>query len=291
MKRLICYIAPVLLLFAAAGCKKSDDRHDRKIQSISGMYHNHNPLGTDRKSFDYGFEYDELGRVVKLTYVGELYLYGEGLIPATYVYEVDHSGAKPVVVLHAIDPYIDTGDNKIPYEGIPEEETLPITFNEQGAVSSIAGRELWFHVANTTLGYADGNLQSIREDDNAYYKTTVDLAWNGGDIVKQTYNELNLKGEPIAPTERKTFHYAGMKNDYSVDLNWLTGNIGLKLENGLTMQALLGLLGGRGQHLIDRITEFDGSEVAIDYTLDGNTITKINWESLGGNYSFTISYY
>ena len=271
-----------------AGCSKDDSEgeHCRLIKTISGSYSN-----SDYKQSRicrYDFAYDGQERVVSLSYTGHLYIYGEGFIHAGYTYEVDYSGVNPVVTLHTETPVIITYEGEIiPYEGLPEEETLPLAFDSRGNITSISGRELWFHIHNTRLSYEAGKLSGIDESDDSYYKSAISVTWDDENLVSQTHT--SGEGES-AFTQSRSFRYADSGNDNSVDLNWLIMDLGLGYQNSLSRLGLIGLLGERSGKLIGSFTETDGSPVSVSYTLEDNTIRNIRWESIGDTYLYSIIY-
>ena len=275
-----------VLCILCTGCAKERAESKRTVTGITGYASN----TAGNWSFQYAFGYDGQQRVTSLAYTGNLYVYGEGHIRAVYTYEVDYSGENPAVTLKIQNAVIRTDTGDVEYEGLPGEELLPLSFDDQGKVRSIAGRNLWLHTDETTLGYdSSGRLLKIGEDDGIYYKTAVEWGWDNGNLISQTYQTLGHTGE-VSHSIYRQFRYSDRVNHYSIDLNWLIGDLALGFQNGLTPLALIGLLGNRSDHLIASTTEWDGSEAEVGYTLDGNAVSRITRQALGTSYTFRISY-
>ena len=289
MKIKTLYLAAILSVCLTACSKEEEQDTGRLLVNISGSYSNSD--SEQYKTFRFDLTYDELGRIASMTYTGDLYIYGEGFIRAEYTYTVDRNGTVPEVTLETENALYQLLSGWEAYEGIPQRETLPLTFDDDGYIVSITGRDLWFHVENTTLEYDGGGyLTAIREDDGAYYKTAVRQEWTDGNLVSQTHQTLNDLGEVVYGTARQ-FAGSALANDYAIDLNWLIGDLGLNRQNGLAMLGAVDLCGNRSPYLIGSTTEDDGAEWPVAYTLnENNTIRTATVDVAGSVFTYRFGY-
>ena len=287
-KSALIYFFLGLLVFST-GCSDDDPPQEPgTIRSISGTYTNSD--SEHNRYFHYDFVYDDRQRVVSLVYTGEMYVYGEGLIQAGYTYDIAYGNDHTTVTLHIKDPMINIGGRGLPYEGLPEQETIPLTFDQQGNMTAITGRRLWLHPENTGLTYDNGgNLVKITETNGAYARNETGLAWKNSALTSQTRDELNVNGEPLYRIRRE-FAPSTLANDYSVDLNWLAAEIGLNNRNALSMLGLIGLTGNRSPNLIESTVEGDETEGHITYSATSGRIEKITSSLSGATTTFHLGY-
>ena len=290
MKTFLYIFLSVAFLCWGVSCKK--DEKSNLIHTINGTCKYWGISGHDTKSFTYTFSYDKQDRVNKLVYQGELYVYGEGMIHALYTYAIDYnSGSHPTVTLAIENPVIITDKGPVSYEGLPEKETLSLSFGAEGYITTISGRNLWFFTKTTTLDYQSGNLSTIREDNGDYYEAQVSQQWSAGNIISWTHDSFGYNGN-ISYSILRQFTHSDTPNNEFIDLNWLTANLGLEFQFGITPLALAGLLRNRTKNLINGSTEYDGSKVEISYEMDENgRVQQITHNTLGTDYTFTLSYY
>lgn len=278
----------ILFVLLIAGCKEDDiptGASGRRIRSIDGQYTTEEKP-SNNKTFRYDFLYDTQGRVVSLTFEGDMYVYGDGLIRARYTWNVDYGAPRPAVTLRIDGPTI----GGQPYDGLPQREELALSFGEHGTLSSIAGRKGWLHPVQTALAYnTDSCLIRIAENNNSFSSNRIDLTWQDGELVSQTRDELSASGGVLYRIRRQ-FAPSALANDYSVDLNWLAGDLGLNHQNALSVLGLLGLTGERSPRLIGSTTENDGTRWPVSYTLEGGRIGTIVTRVAGGNFTFRLGY-
>lgn len=297
MKTFLCILLSTAFLCLSASCKKNSDTPEPEpepgpeeksilVDTISGVC---KFWGAETITFSYVFSYDKDNRVNQLIYEGKLQIYGIGLTDGKYTFDVSYKDNTPEVTLTSVINWAYAEEDRPLDDAV---EKLPLTFGNNGMISSIAGKDGWFYVADVALTYdSAGNLTTIRENDGAYYKTQVSHQWSTGNITSQTLAYLGYTGN-VSYSIVRQFTYSNTPNNEFIDLNWLTGNLGLEFQNGITPLALIGLLGNRTANLIDGSTEDDGTEVTVSYEMNGDgNVKTISHNTLGTDYTFTLSYY
>ena len=291
MKTFLYIFLATAFLCLGVSCKKNE-KSSRMIHTISGKLQTPGispSYGGDTKYFSYTFSYDKQNRVDRLVYEGELQVYGIGLTKGKYTFDVSYKENSPEVTLTSVIKW------EYPEEDRPLEdavEKLPLVFDNNGMISSVNGKERWFYVPEVSFGYgSDGSLATIREDDGAYYKTQISHQWAAGNIISLTNASLGYDGN-VSYSMTRQFTYSNTPNNEFIDLNWLTGNLGLEFQNGITPLALIGLLGNRTTNLIAGSTEYDGTIAEISYEVnEDGEVEKIAHQTLGADYTFNLTYY